>query len=270
MKTKPSVAAVLLVTAMAFTHGAYASDIPRAFAANSADEVVRALGATQATANPALALNVPKIAESGASVGIDVTSRISGTEWIAIIADKNPTPLAALVRLQDQQPTIQARIKLVEDSPVRAIVKAGGRYYVTQDFVKVTEGGCGGGSPSSVRVEQSPRAVGVTRIKSRPERERVLVQLLIQHPMETGLRQHNGKMTPAVDAKSGKPIGPHYIQRLRARLNDSAVLEAYWGPSIAASPYFAFGLSQYKKGDQVSVEWEDNQGTRGGNKAVLG
>lgn len=262
--------AIVTLVAAAFAGGAQASDFTPAFQANSTPEVLRTLGAADAASHSALRLKAPRIAEIGSSVAIEVSSRIPNTEWIAIIADKNPTPLAAVVRINDKQPTMQTRIKLVEPSQVRVVAKAGGRYYTTDQFVKVVEGGCGGGS-ASVAVDQSSQRVGNTGVRSRTNDDGVLVQLMIQHPMETGLRQNKeGKMVQALDAKSGKPVAPHYIQRVRARVNDNSVLDAYWGPSISSTPIFGFGVSQYRKGDQVTVEWEDNQGKRGGNKTTLG
>jgi len=262
--------AIVTLVAAAFAGGAQASDFTPAFQANSTPEVLRTLGAADAASHSALRLKAPRIAEIGSSVAIEVSSRIPNTEWIAIIADKNPTPLAAVVRINDKQPTMQTRIKLVEPSQVRVVAKAGGRYYTTDQFVKVVEGGCGGGS-ASVAVDQSSQRVGNTGVRSRANDDGVLVQLMIQHPMETGLRQNKeGKMVQALDAKSGKPVAPHYIQRVRARVNDNSILDAYWGPSISSTPIFGFGVSQYRKGDQVTVEWEDNQGKRGGNKTTLG
>ena len=78
-------------------------------------------------------------------VPIGVTSKLPSTESIAILVEKNPFTLAALFDLPaGTEPTISTRVKMRETSNVYALVKAGGKYFMTSKEIKVTLGGCGG------------------------------------------------------------------------------------------------------------------------------
>lgn len=110
------------------------------------DGVVKALGgAGPATASADIVLNAPDIAENGAVVPIGVTSRLPGTQTIAILVEKNPNTLAAhFVLGAASDPSIATRVKMGQSSDVYALVRAEGRYYFAKKEVKVTLGGCGG------------------------------------------------------------------------------------------------------------------------------
>ena len=70
---------------------------------------------------------------------------MSNVESIAVIAEKNGTPLASNFRLSaNTVPNVSTRIKMGKTSDVIAVVKAGGKLYSTKKEVKVTIGGCGG------------------------------------------------------------------------------------------------------------------------------
>lgn len=116
-----------------------------AFDAHALPEVLKAIGATSVVESDKIELRAPEIAENGAIVPVEITSRIPGTESIYIIADKNPQPLVAEFEFTGAtDPFISTRIKMGETSKVRVIVKAGGKFYATTRDVKVTIGGCGG------------------------------------------------------------------------------------------------------------------------------
>jgi sulfur-oxidizing protein SoxY len=78
-------------------------------------------------------------------VPVEVTSGIAGTTSIAILAEKNASPLISNFNLSGgAQGFISTRIKMGQTSLVRAVVKAGGKSYTAAKEVKVTIGGCGG------------------------------------------------------------------------------------------------------------------------------
>lgn len=88
-------------------------------------------------------LKAPDRAENGAVVQVEVSSRIPGTEAIAILVDHNPTPLIAnFLFSQGTEPFVVTRIKMAESSNVRAVAKVGDRYYEAMRFVEVLENGC--------------------------------------------------------------------------------------------------------------------------------
>ena len=116
-----------------------------AFDAKLLDEALKSIGATSAIESTQIELKAPEIAENGAIVPVEITSRIPGTQSIYIIAEKNPQPLVAIFDiLPGLEPFISTRIKMGESAKVRVLVKAAGKFYVTSQEVKVTIGGCGG------------------------------------------------------------------------------------------------------------------------------
>ncbi len=116
-----------------------------AFDARALPDVLKGIGASSIAESDRIDLKAPEIAENGAIVPVEITSRIPETESIYIIADKNPQPLVAEFDFNGAtDPFVSTRIKMGETSKVRVIVKAGGKFYATARDVKVTIGGCGG------------------------------------------------------------------------------------------------------------------------------
>ena len=85
------------------------------------------------------------------------------------------------------------------------------------------------------------------------------VQILMPHPMETGLRN---------DA-AGRPVPAHHITDVKAMLGTRTVLEAKWGPAISQNPFLHFRFSGGKVGDKVTVTWADNQGDKRTDEAAI-
>ncbi|HET9579579.1 MAG TPA: thiosulfate oxidation carrier protein SoxY [Usitatibacter sp.] len=116
-----------------------------AFRAEKPAETVKDIGAANAVPSQDITIRAPEIAENGAIVPIEITSRIPGTESIAIVTDNNPFPLTAIFDVSNGAEGFAAtRIKMGRTSAVKAYVKAGDKYYVASRDVKVTIGGCGG------------------------------------------------------------------------------------------------------------------------------
>ncbi len=114
------------------------------FEAKAAGDAIKNLGAANMTDSKDIAITAPDIAENGAVVPVAVTSRIPNTQSIAIVAEKNPFPLAATFDVANgAEPYASVRIKMGQTSNVRAIVKADGKFYTSVKEVKVTVGGCG-------------------------------------------------------------------------------------------------------------------------------
>lgn len=114
------------------------------FESKAAADAIKSLGASGAAESKDIVITAPDIAENGAVVPIAVTSRIPNTESISIIAEKNPFPLAATFDFaQGTEGYASVRIKMGQTSHVRAVVKAGGKFYTASKEVKVTVGGCG-------------------------------------------------------------------------------------------------------------------------------
>ena len=116
-----------------------------AFEAKSTDDAMKSLGTTGAVDSKAITIKAPDIAENGAVVPVEVTSTLPNTTHIAIIAEKNGTPLAGSYEFANGAAGyVSTRIKMGTTSLVRAVVTAGGKNYTAAKEVKVTIGGCGG------------------------------------------------------------------------------------------------------------------------------
>ena len=116
-----------------------------AFNATTAADAMKGMGAAAAAESKDILIKAPEIAENGAMVQVEVTSKIPGTTSIMILVDKNQNPLIADFELSNgAEPYVSTRIKMANTSPVRVVVKAGGKAYTASKEVKVTVGGCGG------------------------------------------------------------------------------------------------------------------------------
>ena len=125
---------------------AYAVEWNRqAFAARTTNEALKIYGVPSLIETRAIVINGPEIAENGAKVEIDITSHIDDTRSLAILADKNPTPLCAILEFSDLAlPFARIQLKLAETTRVRIVAKTGdGKTHVAFREIKVTTGGCG-------------------------------------------------------------------------------------------------------------------------------
>ena len=123
-----------------------AGDWPNAaFDAKKMDEAVKSLfGTSDAAESGDIKIKAPLQAENGAVVPLKVETSLPA-EWIAIVAEKNPSPLTTAVDLTGGAAGYySARIKMGQTSDVYAYVKAGGKVYMAKQQIKVTVGGCGG------------------------------------------------------------------------------------------------------------------------------
>jgi len=117
-----------------------------AFDAKSVEDAMSNLfGSADNKATDGINIKAPDIAENGAVVPVTVSTKMAGVSAIAIIAEKNGTPLAANFELaSNAQPTVSTRIKMGKTMDVIAVVKSGGKLHTARKNVKVTIGGCGG------------------------------------------------------------------------------------------------------------------------------
>lgn len=116
-----------------------------AFAAKSPADTLQKLGAAGAVESKDIVIEAPQIAENGAVVPIEVTSKIAGTKSISVLIEKNPFPLASTFHFTDAAlPFVKINVKMGESSFVRVVAEAGGKHFTASREVKVTIGGCGG------------------------------------------------------------------------------------------------------------------------------
>ena len=109
------------------------------------DSLNSLMGSDTTAASGDIAIKAPDIAENGAVVPVTVSTSIGGVESIAILAEKNPSPLAASFDLgKGAEGFVSTRIKMGKTGDVIGVVKAGGKLFAARKSVKVTIGGCGG------------------------------------------------------------------------------------------------------------------------------
>lgn len=117
----------------------------QAFSARTVQAALAAFGAEAADDSRDIAINAPDIAENGAKVDIEVVSNLPATRSIALFADRNPTPLCAVLEFgPGALPFSRLQIKLAETTRVRAVARTtDGKTYIASREIKVTLGGCG-------------------------------------------------------------------------------------------------------------------------------
>ena len=116
-----------------------------AFDAKGMPDALKVLDATGSAVSKDITIKAPDIAENGAVVPVEVTSKIAGTSSIVLMVEKNANPLTANFDLANgAEGYVSTRIKMGQTSNVRVVVKAGGKSYTAVKEVKVTIGGCGG------------------------------------------------------------------------------------------------------------------------------
>lgn len=116
-----------------------------AFGATTTADAMKGMNVAGAAESKDILIKAPDIAENGAVVPVEVTSKIPGTTSIMIFVDKNQNPLIADFEFSNgAEGYVSTRIKMANTSHVRVAVKAGGKAYTATKEVKVTIGGCGG------------------------------------------------------------------------------------------------------------------------------
>ena len=118
-----------------------------AFEAKSLSEAMKGISGTDtAPGSTDIVIKAPDIAENGAVVPVKIdATKVSGVSSIAILAEKNPTPLIANFKLgKSTYAYVSTRIKMGKTSNVIAVASAAGGITSARKEVKVTIGGCGG------------------------------------------------------------------------------------------------------------------------------
>ncbi len=115
-----------------------------AFEATKLDEATKGLNVSTETPSKDIEIVAPDRAENGAVVQIEITSNIKNTESITVLVEHNPTPLIGTFNFSNGAlPFVITRIKMAEDSDVKVIVKAEGKFFANSKKVIVLENGCG-------------------------------------------------------------------------------------------------------------------------------
>lgn len=136
-----------LAAGLVFTHSRFAQAagaLASAFSATRIGDALKAYGVAAPVPSTQVSISADELAERGDNVRVVVTSAVPGSDSIALFADRNPLPLAAVFRFgADAQPFVSTQLKLAETTNVRAVVHApDGRYLEASRKVTVTISGC--------------------------------------------------------------------------------------------------------------------------------
>ncbi len=75
---------------------------------------------------------------------------------------------------------------------------------------------------------------------------------------------------PASEIWTGEETWPErHLDRLSLHLHGALILEAGFGPGIAAEPFFALRIDGTRPGDRLEIRWHTNQGRSGVLEIVL-
>jgi sulfur-oxidizing protein SoxZ len=86
------------------------------------------------------------------------------------------------------------------------------------------------------------------------------VQILMPHPMETGLRaDESGALVPA-----------HYITDVAVMLAERTVFAARMSIAVSRDPLLAFRVRGVRAGQRLRVAWNDSRGEARVDEAVIG
>lgn len=117
----------------------------KSFEAKTMEDALKELGIDKYTMSSDVAVSSAEIAENGAVVPVSVSSAIPNTDYMAILVEKNPSPLSITFNFPEGTETaVTTRVKMGGTSNVFAFVKADGKWFAASKEIKVTLGGCGG------------------------------------------------------------------------------------------------------------------------------
>jgi len=131
--------ALLLPLGELFAQGARAGFDSQGLAAT-----LKALGLAQPQPSRDLQLDAPDIAENGALVRIELSSKLPGVKRFWLVSEKNPVGRLAAFELSDaMEPRLATQIKMAESGLVYGVAQmADGKLVMAQKDIKVTLGGC--------------------------------------------------------------------------------------------------------------------------------
>lgn len=200
-----------------------------------------------------LTLDLPHVSEDGSAVplGIQFNGDLAEDDYLTdihLFATGNPQPEIATFRLNElsRYPDIATRVRLNETQHVVAIAKTQqGQAFAVSQEVRITVSGClMRGEDNQPEPLSNPRVSVNQQVAAGDALE---VRTLINHPMETGLRE----------GSDGERLPRHIIEQFTVHLGDEVAFEAELHQSISANPYLRFHLTPQQSGELI-FEWQDD------------
>lgn len=148
---------------------------------------------------------------------------------VRVIIDNNPAPLAATLNLEAGLPVdeIDLRVRIDRYTSVRAIAETqDGQLQMRSTWVNAS-GGCS--APPG-----AAQAGALGQIRFHPSGDDRALQISIRHPNNSGFQ---------IDPRSGDPIPPHFISRIRLIADGHTLVDAETGISLSENPTLRIGTS---------------------------
>lgn len=112
--------------------------VQRAAKARTVQEALTALGVPTPELGRKVLLEVPDLVLKNRKAMIKVSSQIPGTDWIAVLVEPREAPF---IEAKDFSPGVDhsfsVQVDFARTSTVRAVVRAGGKYFQVKREVKV-------------------------------------------------------------------------------------------------------------------------------------
>lgn len=200
-------------------------------------------------------LDLPGVTQdgSGVALSVEVDSPMTGEDYVEAVylfATGNPSPELADVYFSPLagKAYFSTRVRLNRSQTVLALARTSqGEWLAVHQDVRVTVSGC-----FSRDDTYDYDSLMRTRVRV-PQRvssgEAGDVRTLIDHPMETGLRED----------REGRTIPERIIEEFRAEFNGKPVVKARLYRAISANPYLRFSIAPGESGEGA-LHWREDTG----------
>ncbi|MCP3870723.1 MAG: quinoprotein dehydrogenase-associated SoxYZ-like carrier [Gammaproteobacteria bacterium] len=205
-----------------------------------------------------LSLETPYRAMDAAVVPVDISSLVPQTpqqyiENLYLVIDNNPSPVAAVFHFlgkRDWQ-SLSTRVRVNAYTDVRVVAETSeGKIYMVSNFVKAS-GGCS--APPTKDPVAAAANLGRMKFKlpeATTDSGRVLAQLLIKHPNNSGLQ---------FDQVSRNYIPADFIRNIEVSYNGELLFSVDSDISISEDPSIRFGFEP-EAGGKLEVSVKDSTG----------
>ena len=202
-----------------------------------------------------LVLELPLVSEDGSNVPLTVHAESPMTDdsyiqSIHLFASRNPSPEIAEFEFSPRagRAHITTRIRLNETQTVIAVARTNKNVVLTASReVRITTSGCFSRADTYATSQEMQARVRLPEKVQPGTPAEVLT--LINHPMETGLRE----------GADGKILPQRIIKSFETTIDGQPVLKAKLHRSLAANPYLRFYVAPRASG-QIAFKWTEDTG----------
>ena len=202
-----------------------------------------------------LVLDLPLVSEDGSSVPLTVRVERPMTDddyvrSVHLFATRNPSPEIAEFEFSPRagRAQVTTRVRLNESQTVIAVARTSkGAVLAASREVRITTSGCFARADT---YETSGEMLARVRVPAKTQAGTPAeVLTLINHPMETGLRE----------GADGKILPQRIIRSFEATLDGEPFFRAALHRSLAANPYLRFYVAPKASG-KIAFKWTEDTG----------